>query len=308
MSEPPFAWGNDPVFSGFVSRAHGPAPNSAPQIKIDRRELAVNVHTFIHFGPIGIHCQNVVTSQYGAGSTNAFLAPIYIFLVGETSANSNRSTLFTQLNEMLSVLFLLAQPVLSAVLKRDIVDPGPPILTYPLAGMSPVGSPTFPSPQNVNAKYQHAVFLSVDGMHQSDLEWYVSTFPESTMASLLQHAIEYTNANCPSPSDSAPGTISPVTGCSPRTHGLYYDDAYDGALYPPGSNCTGPIGTQTAWDETLDLNDTVANGGGGFNQSMFPLQLLPSGYCGKIAPWDFVRTNTMFEYVRCPILLLILPG
>ena len=196
---------------------------------------------------------------------------------------------------MLSLLLMIARPVVSVVVRRDTVDPGPPPLTYPLTGMSPPGSPPFYSPENVNAKYNQVVFLSIDGMHQSDLEWYVSAFPESTMASLLQHAIEYTNANCPSPSDSAPGTISPVTGCSPRIHGAYYDDAYDGALYPPGSDCKGPIGTLTAWDETLDLNDTELNGGGGFNTSMFPLRLLESGYCAKIAPWDFLRTNTMFE-------------
>ena len=182
------------------------------------------------------------------------------------------------------------------IVRRDaIFDPGAPPLNYPLTGMSPDGKPGFSSPQNVGAKYQHAVFLSVDGMHQSDLEWYVKTFPESAMASLLQNAIEYTNANCPSPSDSAPGTISPVTGGSPRIHGLFYDDAYDGSLYPPDSNCTGPIGTQTAWDETLDLNNTELNGGGGFNYSMFPQTLLPSGYCAKVAPWDFLRVNTIFE-------------
>ncbi|ORX37007.1 type I phosphodiesterase/nucleotide pyrophosphatase [Kockovaella imperatae] len=199
---------------------------------------------------------------------------------------------------MLALHLLLAQPAAARVLPRDIVDPGAPALTYPLTGMSPVGNPPFYSPENVNAAYQHAVYLSIDGMHQSDLEWYVSTFPQSTMASLLQNAIEYTNARCPSPSDSAPGTVSPATGCSPRTHGVYYDDAYDGSLYPPGSNCTGPIGTQTGWDETLDLNNTVLNGGGGFNESMFPLQLTASGYCAAVKPWDFLRVNTMFEVIR----------
>ena len=194
-----------------------------------------------------------------------------------------------------SACFLIVNGAVLGTRDGSIVDPGPPALTYPLAGMSLSGSPTFYSPENYNPKYQHVVFLSVDGMHQSDLEFYVNAFPESTMASLLKNAIEYTNARCPSPSDSAPGTISPVTGASPRTHGLYYDDAYDGSLYPPGSNCTGPIGTQTAWDETLDLNNTELNGGGGFNVSMFPLHLLPSGFCSPVTPWDFLRVNTMFE-------------
>jgi hypothetical protein len=29
-----------------------------------------------------------------------------------------------------------------------------------------------------------------------------------------------------------------VTGGTPKTTGLYYDDSYDRTLFPPGSNCT----------------------------------------------------------------------
>lgn len=108
-----------------------------------------------------------------------------------------------------------------------MTDPGAGGLTlsYPLAGMSPPYDPGYQAAVNTTGKYQHAVYLSIDGMHESDLSWYVNAFPESTLAALLQTAVRYTNARTTSPSDSAPGTMSPPTGASPRVHGFYYDDA-----------------------------------------------------------------------------------
>ncbi|MBV8102175.1 MAG: hypothetical protein JOZ31_23770, partial [Verrucomicrobia bacterium] len=35
---------------------------------------------------------------------------------------------------------------------------------------------------NIN-NVQHVLLISVDGMHQSDLAWYVQTHPKSTLAS-----------------------------------------------------------------------------------------------------------------------------
>jgi len=166
-----------------------------------------------------------------------------------------------------------------------------------MAGMSQPGTPpSLYSAENVGAKYRHVVFLSIDGFHRTDLDYYVSTFPQSTMASLLGSAIEYTNARCSIPSDSGPGTIGFVTGASPRTHGVYYDAAYAHDLYPPGSNCTGPMGTVTGWEETIDNNNTVLNGGGGFNVSLLPLKLTEFGYCAPVYPWDYLLVNTVFEW------------
>ncbi len=198
---------------------------------------------------------------------------------------------------MLSLALLTLPVVLGAIVPRDVVDPGPPsYVSYPMAGMSVPGSPpSFYSPENVGGKYQHVVFLSIDGFHGTDLQYYASTFPQSTLASLLGHAIEYTNARCSVPSDSGPATTAYSTGASPRTHGIYYDDAYAHDLYPPDSNCTGPIGTVTTWEESIDIDDTVLNGGGGFNVSLLPLKLTEGGYCAPVYPWDFVRVNTVFE-------------
>lgn len=41
--------------------------------------------------------------------------------------------------------------------------------------------------------YKHIVVVSVDGMHASDLDMYVSLKPNSTFAALLQTGIKYAN-------------------------------------------------------------------------------------------------------------------
>ena len=41
---------------------------------------------------------------------------------------------------------------------------------------------------------QHVLLISVDGMHQSDLEWYVAHHPYSELARLADGGAEYTNA------------------------------------------------------------------------------------------------------------------
>jgi hypothetical protein len=48
----------------------------------------------------------------------------------------------------------------------------------------------------------HVLLISVDGMHQSDLAWYVQTHPKSTLAKLMAHGVNFSNASTPFPSDS----------------------------------------------------------------------------------------------------------
>lgn len=43
----------------------------------------------------------------------------------------------------------------------------------------------------------HVLLLSVDGMHQSDLAWYVGKHPNSALATLVGSGVEFTNAKAP---------------------------------------------------------------------------------------------------------------
>lgn len=115
--------------------------------------------------------------------------------------------------------------------------------------------------------YKHVAMFSVDGLHPSDVEKYVALRPRSTFAKLLKTAYDYTgiavlsltlqhvyidtySANHPidaytaGPSDSFPGTLNQLTGASPRTTGVWYDDTWDRDYYEPGSNCKGDSGAE----------------------------------------------------------------
>src|SRR5450432_3818764 len=74
---------------------------------------------------------------------------------------------------------------------------------------------------------QHVLLLSVDGLHQSDLTWWVRTHPSGHLAALVAGGVDYVHASTPKPSDSFPGLIGQVTGGNPRTTGIYYDDSYN---------------------------------------------------------------------------------
>src|SRR5215470_4496534 len=85
----------------------------------------------------------------------------------------------------------------------------------------------------------HVLLISVDGMHEVDLHRYVSSHPASGFARLLAHGVHFTDAHTSQPSDSFPGLLAFMTGGSPKTHGVFYDDSYDRTLFAPGSNCKG---------------------------------------------------------------------
>ena len=50
-----------------------------------------------------------------------------------------------------------------------------------------------------HTQIQHVLLISVDGMHQSDLDWYVANHPNSELARLATGGAEYTNAQTPGP-------------------------------------------------------------------------------------------------------------
>src|SRR5262249_28808305 len=85
------------------------------------------------------------------------------------------------------------------------------------------------------------LLISVDGMHQSDLEWYVARHPGSELAKLVGGGAVYSNNHTSDPSDSDPGGTALMTGGDPRATGVYYDVEYNHATYEAGtSSCTAP--------------------------------------------------------------------
>src|SRR5215472_8858403 len=67
---------------------------------------------------------------------------------------------------------------------------------------------------------RHVLLISVDGLHQQDLAWYVKTHPNSVLAGLNDRGLEYSSARTPFPSDSFPGLMAQVTGGDPKVTGV----------------------------------------------------------------------------------------
>jgi 5'-nucleotidase len=155
------------------------------------------------------------------------------------------------------------------------------------AGQSPGGFP----------RVDHVLLVSVDGLHRADLAGFVAANPTSTLAQLTASGVTYTNARTVAPSDSFAGLLALVTGGTPKSTGVYYDDSYDRTLYPPGSNCQGLPGTEVLYDETVDkdLNQLFS---GGLDPASLPMALDFAGGCSPVYPHQFVKVNTVFEVAK----------
>ena len=181
---------------------------------------------------------------------------------------------------------------------------------------------------------RHVLLISVDGMHQSDLDWYVAVHPNSTLARLARTGTEYTNAATSNPSDSDPGGTALMTGGNPRSTGVYYDVEYShktdeaGASCTPGQPATGGDVVYDSPDDALpSVPDFLDPANGSFpsfdaNGSVYPhgvdknpaaimnlefdptTSLDPATFpvdprtCKPITPWDYLGDNTIFQVVH----------
>jgi hypothetical protein len=161
----------------------------------------------------------------------------------------------------------------------------------------------------------HVLLISVDGLHQQDLAWYVKTYPRSALGALVRHGLEYSNAQTPVPSDSSPGMIAQMTGGDPGVTGIYYDDTWNHDVFPAGTtNCSGPVpGAEAAYHEAVDINQHSIDAGQGLSglpgsilqMTGNPLNVInPANLpvdpatCKPIYPNQYLKVNTIFEVAR----------
>jgi hypothetical protein len=184
-----------------------------------------------------------------------------------------------------------------------------------------------PAPPQAAQRIQHVLLISIDGMHAVDYANCVRSHTCPTLAQLGAHGVNYTRTSTSRPSDSFPGLMALVTGGTPRTVGAYYDVAYDRVLAPPkvttGNGLPGEDlgsqykckegqinGTQTEYEEGVEIDQTKLNGGGTFKSSnplidggvasINPdrLERDPFNGCQPVYPWNFVRTNTIYGVIH----------
>jgi hypothetical protein len=171
------------------------------------------------------------------------------------------------------------------------------------------------------------LLISIDGMHALDfincaagINGVNGGAPYCpNLAELAETAVNYVETSTSKPSDSFPGLMALVSGGSPRTVGAFYDVAYDRSLDPPATTTgngvagapglctpgTPPTGTTTEFDEGIDIDKTLLNGGApagvsGGIESIDTKKLTrdPAHGCAPVYPWNFVRTNTIFGVVH----------
>jgi hypothetical protein len=169
--------------------------------------------------------------------------------------------------------------------------------------------------------YKRVLLISVDGMHSIDLKRWIESHPGGNFAKLANNGVVYPNAYTTAPSDSYPGMLAQVTGGTPKSGGLFYDDSYDRTEFPakafyisqgladPG--CVGTPGTEVTNFEALDKSYNystalVADFTGGGTVGQVYTQLDPdhmqrkliNGRCVPVFPHEYVRTNTIFEVIK----------
>ena len=169
---------------------------------------------------------------------------------------------------------------------------------------------------------QHVLLLSVDGLHQSDLTWWIHDHPYGNIARLVRGGTQYEHASTPIPSDSFPGLVGQITGGNPATTGIYYDDTYNRSLLPPGSSCTPGqttgLGSEVNLAENLDVDSNSIDAGFGIanlysglpssvlalpgdvatiDQKMIAAANLPidPATCKPVYPHQYLKVNTIFE-------------
>ena len=142
--------------------------------------------------------------------------------------------------------------------------------------------------------FKHVLMVSIDGAHALDVARYVEAYPHSALAQLSGMSMTYTQASLPI-GDFFPGMMSLMTGGTPNSTGIWYDEGYDRTLSPAGSNCS-TVGTEYVFDEKLDNDVTRIDGGGGINEAKLPRD--PKNGCKPVYPHQFLRVNTIFDVAK----------
>ena len=174
---------------------------------------------------------------------------------------------------------------------------------------------------------KRVLLISIDGMHAVDFANCangISTINNGkpycpALAALGKTGVNYVAASTSKPSDSFPGLTAIVTGGSPALTGVYYDVAYSRNYDAPAKTtgnglaagpCTPnapPTGTTTEYEEGIDIDQTLLNGGapgasltdGGLASIDYQRLIRdPSKSCNPVWPWQFVRANSIFSVIH----------
>jgi hypothetical protein len=156
-----------------------------------------------------------------------------------------------------------------------------------------VAAPREPA-EAASSKVEHVLLLSIAGMHQFDLDRFVKEHPDSALAKLKTRSIAYSATMAPKPSDSFPGVIALMTGGLPKQTGIYYDDVWDRALSPAGSDCSKKGGAAAPFDSAIDVDEDKVDTT--IDEKKLPRD--PAKGCSPVYPHALMRLNTVFDVAK----------
>ena len=166
-----------------------------------------------------------------------------------------------------------------------------------------------------NGHISHVLLISVDGLHQQDLAWYVQAYPQSALAALDRARPGVQQRRDPFPVRLVSRDGRPGDRRRPRVTGIYYDDTFNHDVFPAGTtNCSGPVpGGEAAYTEVDDINLNSIDAGQGLSglpgsilqMTGNPLNVInPANLpvnpatCKPIYPNQYLKVNTIFEIAR----------
>ena len=143
--------------------------------------------------------------------------------------------------------------------------------------------------------YAHVLLISIDGMHAIDLARFIGRASGfgPRRAGAAGRRLQQCRRREAERFLSRPACH--VTGGSPASTGVYYDDSYDRTLSAPGSNCA----VKGSGDRLRRIHRHRSRQGrrsGGIDPKKLPLD--PAHGCKPVYPHSFLRVNTIFEVVK----------
>ena len=168
---------------------------------------------------------------------------------------------------------------------------------------------------------RHVLLLSIDGMHEVDLDaLHRAPTRSSTLAALARHGVQYTNAwvnrldgSATNPSDSFPGLLALTTGGSSRdarrlVRRLLCARSLRPALRAARARAAPPSPTTRAssrqlshlWGNASDDTPTHDVDGGARRASIRRSCRMAKhrGACTPVYPHQYIRVNTIFEVAK----------
>src|SRR4051794_5248285 len=111
----------------------------------------------------------------------------------------------------LAFLAFLAPAACGGVPNPGLPDAGAPVVDVDAAAPADTHEPHAPvdmATTGVVDSWPHVLIVSIDGLHDLDVDRYIAGKPDSALARLARTGVRFTDVSTPFPSDALPGLLA----------------------------------------------------------------------------------------------------